>query len=136
MDELSFQREEPKAERKSLLHQVENKPLGLKKSSDFKNIQDNGQKKVITHWLMIGWLKNPDGQTRYGCTASRKVGSAVIRNKLKRWVREYFRSAAANRQLPSVDINLIFRPKEGGFYKELEHKLFVQTLEKAIRALS
>ena len=115
---------------------MENKPLGLKKSSDFKNIQENGQKKVISHWLMIGWLINPEGQTRYGCTISRKVGPAVIRNKLKRWVREYFRSAASTRQLPPVDINVIFRPKDAKFYKELEHESLHRALEKAIGILS
>lgn len=35
--------------------------------------------------------KDGDVETRVGITVSSKVGNAVVRNRLKRWVREYVR---------------------------------------------
>ncbi len=38
--------------------------------------------------------KGDDGATRVGITVSSKVGNAVVRNRLKRWIREYIRRHA------------------------------------------
>lgn len=51
--------------------------------------------------------KNPE-RTRLGLTVSRKVGNAVVRNRVKRRVREWFRHEAD--MLPSgLDIVVIAR---------------------------
>jgi ribonuclease P protein component len=50
----------------------------------------------------------PDAPARLGLVVSRKVGTAVKRNKLKRWVREWFRRAEG---LPKgVDFVVIAKP--------------------------
>ena len=65
---------------------------------------------------------------RFGFTASRQVEKAVIRNKLKRWCKEYFRK----RKAESIDINIVFRKvKDEHFYKELKHDEFNAYLEKS-----
>lgn len=48
---------------------------------------------------------------RFGQTASRKVGSAVVRHRLKRWGREAFRRFPRRAELPAGDIVVHYRPE-------------------------
>jgi ribonuclease P protein component len=48
---------------------------------------------------------------RIGITVPGKVANAVIRNRIKRWVREAFRSVAVD--LPPVDLVVIARAGAG-----------------------
>ena len=60
----------------------------IKSRKDFIRIQRNG-KKVVSSCLIIQHLKSIDDEnaTRFGFTASKKVGGAVLRNKAKRRMR-------------------------------------------------
>ena len=60
----------------------------IKSRKDFIRIQRNG-KKVVSACLIIQHLKSIDDEnaTRFGFTASKKVGRAVLRNKAKRRMR-------------------------------------------------
>lgn len=53
-------------------------------------MQERGRKVHTAHFLLFA-LDTEPGAARLGITASRKVGSAVVRNRLKRYVREVFR---------------------------------------------
>lgn len=108
---------------------MESKVKGLKLSSDFQDIQRTGKRKILSSWLMVAFKQNQHGLLRFGCTISKKVGPAVVRNRLKRWTREYFRHANKNETLPELDINLVFKARGDKFYKELEYTEFCKTLE-------
>ena len=73
-------------------------------------------------------------------TASRKVGSAVVRNKLKRWAREYFRDFVdrSNQTGSPIDvsINIIFKPIDQGFYKGLKYDEFKKAMDTGLEILS
>jgi ribonuclease P protein component len=113
---------------------VENKPstkkqLSLKRSSDFLNIKLRGKRKSLSSWLLMSFKANDVGHLRFGCTISSKVGSAVIRNKLKRWTKEYFRKAIKDGFNPEFDINLVFRPMAKDFYTKLTFSDFCESME-------
>ena len=57
--------------------------------------------------FLVVWQQNQFGYPRLGVTASRKVGGAVVRNRIKRQVREFFRHH--RHCLPPVDVNVIVR---------------------------
>jgi ribonuclease P protein component len=63
----------------------------LHKSREFNRVREMGRKWHTPHFVVIVMFRR-DGPTRLGLTVSRKVGSAVRRNRVKRLVREYFRT--------------------------------------------
>lgn len=73
--------------------------------------------------FLVVWQKNGFDYPRLGITASRKAGSSVVRNRVKRYVREYFR--LHRKTVSGVDIHVIVRRQaaEGSavvFFSELQ----------------
>jgi ribonuclease P protein component len=62
----------------------------------------------VSDHFIVYLSRNKLGRPRLGITASRKVGSAVVRNRIKRLVREYFRGSR-DRLPPSGDVLVIAR---------------------------
>jgi ribonuclease P protein component len=78
----------------------------LRKRSEFSRLSLCGKKTVAAHFIVIS--SDPAfSWARIGITVSKKVGNAVIRNRLKRLIREFFRN---NRVMfPVADYNIIAR---------------------------
>jgi ribonuclease P protein component len=74
--------------------------------SEFLAVQERGRKLHAGAYVVLA-LPNELGHPRLGVTVSSRVGRAVVRNRLKRWVREAFRATAAG--LPGVDLVVIGR---------------------------
>ncbi|MGM0577223.1 MAG: ribonuclease P protein component [Myxococcota bacterium] len=62
----------------------------LKERRDFLRIQRRGYR-VFGRRFIYYFARGRTGQSRIGVTVSRKVGNAVVRNRIKRLVREVFR---------------------------------------------
>ncbi len=78
----------------------------LRRRREFLAVQERGRKLHGGAYVVLG-LPNTTGAPRLGVTVSSRIGNAVVRNRVKRWVREAFRAAAP--ELPSMDLVVIAR---------------------------
>ena len=98
----------------------------VRKRVDYLRIQSQGRRFSTPHFLVFmlpsshcnpqrsQGSRPPDRHaTRFGITVSRKVGDAVTRNRVKRWIREYCRRWASALP-PSLDIVVVARPQAAG----------------------
>lgn len=75
-----------------MLPQVEvfPKTARLTKRSEFLDLFRKGRKVHTAHFVFFSKARD-SGESRLGVTVSAKVGNAVVRNRLKRLLREFFR---------------------------------------------
>ena len=81
----------------------------LKKRFEFRLVQLSGRRIHTPHFLLV-IRPNALPNTRLGITVTKKVGTAVQRNRIKRVVREVFRQ---NRQLFPASHDVVFIAKRG-----------------------
>ncbi|MBC7752769.1 MAG: ribonuclease P protein component [Moraxellaceae bacterium] len=107
------------------------KIYSLKKSSDFLFISKSGKRIKPVKWLTIQYVYAESSSSYVGVTASRKVGPAVLRNKLKRWVRNSVRSIEFNEKISNFGrkIVFVFRPQTVDFYDQLTYAEFHDVLK-------
>lgn len=71
----------------------------LLKTNEFKVVFEHGFKKVTKHLVLLAVPSrtgSPSGSDRVGLVVSRKVGNSVVRNRVKRILREHFRKEGFN----------------------------------------
>lgn len=85
----------------------------LRLRREFLAVQERGKRLAAREYAVLA-LPRSGPAPRLGVTVSSKVGNAVVRNRVKRWVRSAFREVAED--LPAVDLVVIARrgAPEGG----------------------
>lgn len=78
----------------------------LRKRAEFIKLSSVKHKMIVCGFLVV-WCKNDLDAARLGITASKKIGCAVVRNRVKRFLREVFRHNRFG--IGAVDINVIAR---------------------------
>ena len=63
----------------------------LKSRSEFRRVMSKGKRRFTKHFIIYA-LETERQTSRLGITVSRKVGNAVVRNRVKRCVRDVFRT--------------------------------------------
>jgi ribonuclease P protein component len=104
----------------------------LKLRSDFNIVFEKGLV-AADHTLVTHAVRNSLGYTRIGLSISKRVGSAPMRNRWKRWMREAYR---LNRHDLPTGLDVVIRPRreaQGSFhaveksmrklFRELDRKL-------------
>lgn len=67
-----------------------NKYESLKNNREFRKVYDNG-KSLSNKFLVIFYIKNGRSFNRVGFSTTKKLGNAIIRNRVKRLIKEAFR---------------------------------------------
>lgn len=80
----------------------------LRKRAQFVLIQSRGFKVHSEHLLALA-VKGGGAQTRVGFTVSSKVGGAVVRNRVRRCLREWFRKSRG-KWPAGLDVVVIAKP--------------------------
>ena len=69
----------------------------LKKNSEFHRLYAKG-KSAVNPYLVVYCRKNREGRSRFGYTVSARLGHAVVRNRVRRRLREIVRLNAPRLQ--------------------------------------
>ena len=84
----------------------------LSRSRDFDTVYRKGRS-TSTRFLVLYWFPREDDEdveeSRLGLAVPRSVGGAVVRNRVKRQLRETWK-ALAERTQPGLDYVLVARP--------------------------
>ena len=78
----------------------------LLKRPEFVQLSNSGDRVYNRHYIAIYKAGLQQDRSRLGITVTKKVGDAVTRNRIKRYVREYFRTNRDSIQ-GKLDINII-----------------------------
>ena len=94
------------------LHQGLGRSKRLRKRSGFLAVQQRGRRVAGRNLILYAMLPSDVrsvNSTRLGITVSKKVGTAVVRNRVKRWVRESYRRLAEHPPR-GIDLVVIAKP--------------------------
>lgn len=100
----------------------------LRTSREYTQVWRQGRRCHTTHLLVI--VGAGSGGARLGISVSRKVGNAVSRNRIKRWIREYFR-VHREKLAAGADCSVIVKPGAA----LLDHAAIDQQFREALQRL-
>ena len=100
--------------------------MRLRRRAEYLALQALGRKVHGTYVLL---LYRPAETTRIGITVSGRVGNAVVRNRIKRWIKEHVRRHRAG--LPSGELVIVAKTSA----KTADHQAVSDDLARALRRL-
>lgn len=109
---------------------MENRSLTvLKSTKDFALIKAKGKRAFLDKKILVCYLNNNLENHRVGWTISKAVGNAVLRNKLKRYSREFFREDDHQKSDKKVDVNLVFLKSGSAQFRNMNYNEFKKLLQ-------
>jgi ribonuclease P protein component len=106
-----------------------NPEITVKENYEFRRIYRKG-KSVVAPAMVLYCQKNRQGRTRLGVTVSTKLGKAVVRNRVRRRLREIWR-LNKEAMVPGWDIILVARVRAVDMpYQKLD-KMYRRLLHEA-----
>ena len=86
----------------------------LKKNSDFRRLYSKGQS-AVNPYVVVYCRRNREKVNRLGYTVSTKLGHAVVRNRVRRRLREIYRLNAHRFVARSRSVGAPYQKLEAGF---------------------
>ncbi|MGL4534471.1 MAG: ribonuclease P protein component [Fusobacteriaceae bacterium] len=102
----------------------------LKKNREFQIIYNLG-KKEFGYYSLIFFKKNNSQLLNFGFVASKKIGNAVSRNRIKRLFKEYVRLNYNNIDF-GFDIIFVAKKKSGEDIKIIDYNKIKKDLDKVL----
>lgn len=100
----------------------------LHSKKEFDKVFQEGRK-IVRPSTILFYLLKPDGEPRLGLAVSRKTGKAVVRNRIKRRLRDIFRNNLNLLPAP-LDLVIVARHNAGALsYEELRSE-YLSALKK------
>ena len=98
------------------------KTKSIKENHTFRRIYRRG-KSAVSPYLAVYCQKNSKGESRLGLTVSTKVGNAVVRNRVRRKIREAYRHNE-EKFVDAIDLVIVSRVRTAtANYAEIETSL-------------
>lgn len=82
----------------------------LAKRGEFLHVYETGRK-VFSRYCVLFFAANELPYSRLGVTATKKLGKATVRNRLKRWTREVYRRQREPLELDARSIDVVVNVK-------------------------
>jgi ribonuclease P protein component len=107
----------------------------LTRSADFDAVYRRGRSRTSRHLVLYVFPREPaDGDpARVGITAPRKVGGAVVRNRLRRQLREAFAELGPS-AARGADVAIVVRPGFDAAVETNGHAWLVDQLRELLAA--
>ena len=100
----------------------------VKENYEFRRIYRKGRS-AVSPYFVVYCLKNRAGASRLGITVSKKLGHAVVRNRVRRRMRELYRTNESKLR-PGYDIVMVARTRAiFARYSDLESS-FLRLMKK------
>jgi len=105
----------------------------LAKRREFLHVYETGRK-LFSRYCVIFASDNNLPFSRLGITATKKLGKANVRNRLKRWTREIYRRQREPLGIDQNALDLVINLKPSA--AEAEFRDFSSDLERALRKMT
>jgi len=110
------------------VEKVKSRFISLRRRADFLNLRESGRRLHVNSWLVVNVQATDRNQVRGGWTIPRQTGTAVVRNRFRRWGRERLRQWARETSV-SVDMNIVFKRCDREFFKQIKYKEFTDAMD-------
>ncbi|MBR58632.1 MAG: ribonuclease P protein component [Myxococcales bacterium] len=94
------------------------KAARLLSPTDFTRVMRNGRRVSSDHFVLFEAKPGTD-RSRLGITVSKKVGNAVRRNQIKRWLRTTFRTRQAHF---TRHVDLVIMAKKKASFEDISYQ--------------
>ncbi len=109
------------------------KRFKVRRSREYEECYTKGQRIITNHFVIFAKKRKSDGiGPRLGITVTRKIGKAVLRNRIKRLIREGFKMSILG---GDVDVDIVVVAKKGIDGKKLVLKDVASELKYAYLAI-
>jgi ribonuclease P protein component len=109
------------------------RPKRLAKRREFLRVYETGRK-IFSRYAVLFFASNDLTHSRLGVTATKKLGKANVRNRLKRWTREVYRRQREPLSLDARRFDIVVNVKPNA--ADIEFREFSDDLFRALQRVA